>query len=75
MKKLLLTMVFVGMLISGISCSNAGPFVTDISSDGDGGLIITKNTVVFNPFFGVIRDGNRPIVYTIKACGRLDSNN
>ena len=67
MKNVLLAVVFVGMLISVVGCSNAGPFVTDISSDGDGRLIITKNTVVFDPFFGIIKDGNRPIIYTIKV--------
>ena len=67
MKKLLVSIVIVGMLISAGGCTSAGPFVTDISSDGDGGLIITKNTVVFDAIFGIVKDGDRPIVYTIKV--------
>ena len=67
MKKVLLTICLVGLFVSVQGCTNAGPFVTDISSDGDGKLIITKNTVVLDPFLGVIRDGNKPIVYTIKV--------
>ncbi|KKN35463.1 hypothetical protein LCGC14_0783150 [marine sediment metagenome] len=65
MKKLLIVLVVIGMLISG--CTSAGPFVTDISSDGNGRLIITKNTVVYNSFLGVVTDGNKPIVYRIKV--------
>ncbi len=68
MKRLLLIMLMLmGMLISAGGCTSAGPFVTDISSDGNGRLIITKNTVVHNSFLGVITDGNQPIVYRIKV--------
>ncbi len=66
MRKLMLLLVVAGMLISVGGCTSAGPFVTDISSDGEGRIIITKNTVVYDAFFGVIKDGNRPITYTIK---------
>ncbi len=33
-------------------CTTAGPFVTNISSDGRGNLIIEKNTVHMNAFTG-----------------------
>ena len=66
MRTLVLT-ICLALLVVSSGCSNAGPFVTDISSDGAGGLIITKNTVVFDAFFGVVKDGDKPIVYTIKV--------
>jgi len=67
MKKVMLTICLIGMFVSVQGCTNAGPFVTDISSDGNGGLVITKSTVVLDPFLGVIRDGDKSIVYTIKV--------
>ena len=45
----LLALVFLGC-----SCSTAGPFVTSISSDGKGNLIIEKSMVHMNPFTGVV---------------------
>jgi len=38
-------------------CTTAGPFVTNISSDGEGGLIIQKGYAEFNYFVGVL--GNK----------------
>ena len=35
-------------------CSTAGPFVTNISSDGQGGLVVEKCMVQFNGFLGTI---------------------
>lgn len=39
-----------------ISCSTAGPFVTGISSDGRGGLIIQKGYVEHNSWTGQINN-------------------
>ncbi len=46
--------ILVMMGLSFYSCSTAGPFVTNVSSDGDGNLNIEKCTVQFNGFTGVI---------------------
>ncbi len=48
-------------------CSTAGPFVTSISSDGRGGLIIEKNTVHFNWITQVISTGDHPTSCNIKV--------
>ena len=45
----------VGLVLAG--CSTAGPFVTGISSDGRGGLIVQKGYVEYNYWLGVI--GNK----------------
>ena len=44
-------------ILFGCSCSTAGPFVTGISSDGKGGLVIQKGYVEYNYMIGVI--GNK----------------
>lgn len=51
--KLFLILALLGLT----GCSTAGPFVTSISSDGRGGLIIEKSMVVFDPFLGYISNG------------------
>lgn len=40
------------LLIS--ACTNAGPFVTNISSDGNNGLIIEKCQLHMNAFMGTV---------------------
>ncbi len=50
------------------SCSTAGPFVTSISSDGQGNLIIEKSMVKFNPFVGHVSN-TKPSTTTIKIMG------
>lgn len=35
-------------------CTTAGPYVTNISSDGAGGLNIEKCSVQFNAFMGTV---------------------
>lgn len=40
-------------LLAG-SCTTAGPFVTSISSDGQGNLVIEKSMVKFNAFMGTV---------------------
>jgi len=48
-------LIFITILICG--CSTAGPFVTNISSDGKGGLLIQKGYAEYNYFVGVL--GNK----------------
>lgn len=51
MKKSLFLILSV-ILISG--CSTAGPFVSNISSDGKGNLIIEKQRIKHDGFSGII---------------------
>lgn len=46
--------LIVALTLLGCSCSTAGPFVTGISSDGQGNLIIEKSIVKFNAFLGTV---------------------
>ena len=67
MKKLVILTIIAGYAIFTVmGCSTAGPFVTNISSDGRGNLIIEKNTVRMNGFTGNISSG-RPSTTTIKV--------
>jgi type IV secretion system protein VirB7 len=45
-------------------CSSAGPFITNVSSDGQGNLIIEKSMVRFQP--GGIATADKPTVQTIR---------
>jgi len=47
-----------------IGCTTAGPFVTNISSDGNGGLVIEKAMVEMNGFTGTVTNKN-PTTSTI----------
>ena len=40
------------------ACTNAGPFVTNISSDGNRGLIIEKCQVHMNALMGTVSNDN-----------------
>jgi type IV secretion system protein VirB7 len=48
-------------------CSTAGPFVTSISSDGKGDLIVQKNTVHVNGFTGIVSTGENPTTEVIRV--------
>ena len=50
-----------------LGCSSAGPFVTGISSDGRGNLIIEKNTVEYNSFTGTVSLGDNPSTTVIQV--------
>lgn len=50
MKKILLVAAVVAMA----GCSTAGPYVTQISSDGNNGLNIEKCMVKFNPWTATV---------------------
>ena len=51
MKKVIMSMV---LAISLTACTTAGPYVTNISSDGNGGLNIEKCGVKMNAFMGTV---------------------
>lgn len=55
-----LAMLFCLVLFSGCTYfnSSAGPFVTNISSDGKGNLIIEKSTVKFNDLSNTVYNDN-----------------
>ena len=54
MNKLIL---ITAIAISVTACSSAGPYVTNISSDGNNGLNIEKCMVHFNSFTGNVSIG------------------
>ncbi len=54
MKKII-TCVFIVLSVS--ACSSAGPYVTNISSDGNNGINIEKCKVHFNSFTGNVSTG------------------
>lgn len=56
MNKYFLVTFAMALLLSG--CSTAGPFVTNISSDGAGGLTIEKCMVHLNAFMGVVSNSD-----------------
>ncbi|MBK8102633.1 MAG: membrane lipoprotein lipid attachment site-containing protein [Cellvibrionales bacterium] len=60
MKKIFLAICAV-TAISG--CSNAGPFVTNVSSDGNNGLNIEKCAVHYNSFTGNVSTGQCSTTY------------
>ena len=49
MKKL-----FILSLLALTGCTTAGPFVTNISSDGKGGIIVEKSRIHYNDFTGTV---------------------
>lgn len=53
MKKILQILVLT-MVVTMLGCTTAGPFVTGISSDGRGNLIIEKSHVHMNAFMGTV---------------------
>jgi hypothetical protein len=57
--------MLMGLLLGG--CTSAGPFVTSISSDGRGNLIVEKNTVHLNAFTGIMSSGDHPTTQTIRV--------
>jgi len=47
----------IALLLAGC-VSTAGPFVTNISSDGHGGLVVEKCMVSFNEFTSTVSNGD-----------------
>ena len=55
-------------LIALAGCTTtAGPFVTNVSTDGDGSIIVEKNTVEMNWLMGTVSSGKTPIQNTLKV--------
>ena len=54
MKKIL----FITSIILLSACTNAGPFVTNISSNGNNALTIEKCQVHMNAFMGTVSNDN-----------------
>ena len=54
MKKIMM----IGWTLLLAACTNAGPFVSNISSDGNSGLIIEKCQVHMNAFMGTVSNDN-----------------
>ncbi len=50
-------MIAVGVASLLAACTTAGPYVTNISSDGANGLNIEKCKVELNAFLGVVNTG------------------
>ncbi len=54
MNKLSYRTLAAATLLALGSCSTAGPFVTNISSDGNGNLVIEKSMIEYNGFMGTV---------------------
>ena len=55
----MLRLIAIGALVVSLqACTTAGPFVTNISSDGNNGLTIEKCTAHMNAFMGTISNGD-----------------
>lgn len=52
MKTARTSIIAAAILLTG--CTTAGPFVTSISSDGRGNLIVEKSMVQYNAFMGTV---------------------
>ncbi len=58
MKIVLIALSLVACILLNTGCNSvAGPFVTNVSSDGQGGLIVEKNSVRLNRVFGTLENG------------------
>jgi type IV secretion system protein VirB7 len=58
LKRIQMKLIFLASLVLTISaCTTAGPYVTNISSDGANGLTIEKCKVELNAFMGVVSTG------------------
>jgi hypothetical protein len=52
-KCILLVAILMGFhLLQG--CTHVGPFVSSIAFDGQGNLLVTKQTIKFDPFFAIL---------------------
>ena len=50
--------ILAGLVLVITGCTTAGPYVTNISSDGANGLTIEKCKVEMNAFMGVVSTGD-----------------
>ena len=56
----------VAITVAGCT-TEAGPFVTNISSDGKGNILVQKNTVLVNGFTGTVSSGQNPTQEVIRV--------
>lgn len=54
MKNILTATLLLSIASILIGCTSAGPFVTNISSDGNGNLVVEKTYVKLNAFMGTV---------------------
>ena len=52
------SIILAGLVLVITGCTTAGPYVTNISSDGANGLTIEKCKVEMNAFMGVVSTGD-----------------
>ena len=52
------SIILAGLVLVITGCKTAGPYVTNISSDGANGLTIEKCKVEMNAFMGVVSTGD-----------------
>lgn len=67
MKRLLILLILCLVGLAGCFETRAGPFVTDVTFDGEGNLVVTKNMVVHDSFTATISNGENPEIVVIKA--------
>jgi hypothetical protein len=67
MMRIVVLAVLALVMVTAMGCSSAGPFVTDVGYDGQGNLVVTKNTIVLDAFFGVVKNGDNPQTYVLAA--------
>ena len=69
MKRVLVKMLFLVAVSVLAGCSTAGPFVTGISSNGQGGVVVEKSMVEYNAFLGVVstKDTSSSVIQIIPA--------
>ena len=51
-----------------MGCSSAGPYVTNVSSNGDCGLVIEKGFVEYNYLLGTVSNKSNITTSTLKVC-------
>jgi len=64
---LILTVLLALALLLVSGCTTAGPFVTDIGYDGEGNLVITKNSVKYDAFFGTVSTADNEQITVLKT--------
>jgi hypothetical protein len=67
MIRVVLTVAMLFGLCLVMGCSTAGPFVTDIYPDGQGGLIVERDKIRYDGFFGRIENVGNPTTHIIKV--------
>jgi hypothetical protein len=61
------TGILVMAIVTLTGCTTAGPFVTNISSDGKGDIIVEKSTVHCNGLTGTVSTGENPTTEVIRV--------